>query len=102
MNPICAPCTPPAPAPKKIGRITSLKYIVRKTNLKSVIEEHYYQKVNRPNFFWEMGNDDPKTATDRFDNDEYEALYESIINEEIDFPPESIDEIDYDNLYTSL
>ena len=60
--------------------------------MKEVIDDHYYQKVNRPNFFFEMGNDKDETATDRFDNEEYKKAVDAILNAELDLPPENIDE----------
>ena len=54
--------------------------------MKKVIDDHYYQKVNRPNFFFEMGNDKAETATDRFDNEEYKKAVDAILNVKLDLP----------------
>lgn len=89
---LCPPCVSREPIEKQVERIKSLKYTIRKTNMKEVIDDHYYQKVNRPNFFFEMGNNKAETATDRFDNEEYKKAVDAILNAELDLPPENIDE----------
>ena len=87
-NKLCPPCVSTLPIEKQIAKIKSLNYIIRSSNMKKVIEDDYYQKVNRPNFFFEMGNDKAETATDRFDSDAYMEYVSSILSMELDLPPD--------------
>lgn len=91
MNNFCKPCVSAIPIKEQIARIKFLKYKIRSSNMKDVIDDQYYKKVNRPNFYIEMGNDNAETATDRFDEDDYIKRMSSIIEMELDLPPEILD-----------
>lgn len=89
---LCTPCTPDL-----IERITAkaqyLKYKTQRSNLSDLVENEYFKKIYRPNFQEEMGNNNWKTATDRFNKEDYSKMMDSIMKEEALRPPE-LEEID--------
>ena len=91
MNNLCPPCVSKLAIEEQITRIKNLNYKIRSSNMKNVINDEYYKKVNRPNFYYEMGNDKAETATDRFSESEYLKEMNSILEMELDLPPEIID-----------
>lgn len=91
MNNLCPPCVSAVTTEEQIAKIKSLSYKIRSSNMKNVINDEYYKKVNRPNFYYEMGNDKAETATDRFNETEYLKKINSILEMELDLPPEIID-----------
>ena len=91
MNNLCPPCVSKLTIEEQITRIKNLNYKIRSSNMKNVINDEYYKKVNRPNFYYEKGNDKAETATDRFSESEYLKEMNSILEMELDLPPEIID-----------
>ena len=91
MNNLCPPCVSKLTIEEQITKNKNLNYKIRSSNMKNVINDEYYKKVNRPNFYYEMGNDKAETATDRFSESEYLKEMNSILEMELDLPPEIID-----------
>lgn len=89
MNNICPPCIIKTDEPtQNIGVANSVVYKKRKDNLGNLLDEEFNKKETDPNYFINSGNNDFKTATDRFNVNSYNKMAEELINLPLDLPPE--------------
>lgn len=90
-------CPTCEPIKRNVGRaipkLKYLRYVEYVSNTKMVLEEAY-SKDPRPNFHAEIGYSSAPDSLDRFDETTYDSVVESIMVEELEFPP-PYDDDDY-------
>ena len=86
MN-LCVPCVSNIVinSPEKLK---ALHYVIKHTNLKDLIDNTLYEKKDMPNLLVLFGNDKYETATDRFNENDYNTLLKSIAEMDLILPPE--------------
>ncbi len=85
MENLCLPCFVTDDIEDKVEP-KQIVYKLQSDNLKEIVEE-LNNKNCQDNYYILAGNDNPKTATDRFDELSYEKLLKQIEEEELILPP---------------
>jgi hypothetical protein len=85
---LCPPCDIPDNGPSNTTVSTNSQVYVNQSNNLPDIMKKYYMKDCRPNYFVESGNSNSKTAIDKFDQNSYNTLVDSIKNETFIAPGE--------------
>lgn len=90
---LCPPCGKEELIKRVNAKAKYLKYKVLTSNLDDLVENEYYKKNCIPDFQQQMGNDNWKTATDRFNKEQYEEL-KAILDEAPRLEAPTLEEID--------
>lgn len=90
---LCPPCGKEELIKRVNSKAKYLKYKVLTSNLDNLVENEYYVKNCIPDFQQKMGNDNWKTATDRFNETQYEKL-KLILDRASNIEAPTLEEID--------